>query len=446
MSFLTGLNKDLETKYAKSNPTLVNKMKKVEVEAFSSGCLTIDLISGIGGLVPKGHIVEIVGANTSGKTTVCIQTCVEAQKMGDNVLYLDAEGVFDINYAKKLGLHTDDENLPEGYGTFSLIQPDTAEELESVLDLIKEKLEAAIKAKKNKPLEKHETVGLIIIDSIAASRPEEELKGNKRIGQHATIWSRISYKMKSLVKQHRIGIGCINQVRFAPSIGGGFQAPGVLDSSQNNDGSENTTGGEALKFVYSLRWQFKGFAKITREVKNQLSGETSEERVGNISSVVCIKNKLAPPLVKSKFAIEYGKGTVDYHVTEELMKKRGLLTNKGSYLKYEPVDQALVPNKEHESYPGYIYGRKKFNEWFRSPEVQADVNKRLTALFNNEEIETIETADGTLDDDKVANDSLSFEIEDMTSDDDADAPALKITADDVKEAKGKKSTADETEI
>jgi RecA/RadA recombinase len=369
---------------------------------------------------------------------------VQAQKSGVNVIYLDAEGVFDITYGKKLGLHLDPESLPDGYGEFTLIQPDTGEELEQVIDMVKEKLDKAVKDKKGKPLEEKDTVGLIIIDSIAASRPEEELKGNKRIGQHASLWARISYKMKSLAKQHRVGIGCINQVRFAPSIGGGFQPAGVLDSSQNNDGSENTTGGEALKFVYSLRWQFKGFAKITREIKNPLSGEMEEQRVGNLSSVVCIKNKLAPPLVKTKFAIEYGKGTVDYHVTEELLKKRGLISSRGTYIKYEPIDKSLIPNADHESYPGYVYGRKRFNEWFRSAEVQADANRRLTALFNDEEIETVDTGDGELDTDQVANDSLSFDIEDM-QDPDND---VKIKADEEagkSDKKGKKKSAETTD-
>lgn len=181
MSFLKSLNKDLKTKYEKTNPTLVNPMKKVAVEAFSSGCITIDLISGIGGLVPRGHIVEVVGANTSGKTTVCIQTCVSAQRAGSNVIYIDAEGVFDIKYAQTLGLITEADNLPSGYGEFTLLQPDTGEETEAILDLVKEKLDAAVKANKGAALPEKDTVALIIVDSIAASRPEEELKGNKRI-------------------------------------------------------------------------------------------------------------------------------------------------------------------------------------------------------------------------------------------------------------------------
>lgn len=395
---MKALNSKIADKYKKSNPMMVrDPSKMVVVHAISSGCVTVDLASGFGGLLAKGHVAEIVGANTSGKTTICIQTCVQAQRAGENVVYIDAEGVFDIAYARALGLDTDADS-------FSLYQPDYGEQIEDILDMFDE----AIRASKGKL-----SIGVIIIDSIATARPEEELKGNKRIGQHASMWARIAYKIKNYAKNHNIAFGMINQLRAAPSISSGFSVPGVLDSSQNNDGgSEDTTGGNTLKFLFSIRWQFKGFSQIKESVEDTMTGEDAELRVGNTVNVTTIKNKLAVPMIKTKMSIVYGKGTVDYYVLEEIMKARNLITNSGTYKRYIPLDPALIPNPEHETYPGYIYGKGKFDDWWRSDAIQADAAKQLRAIVKKAAEGAVVNEDGELDaGSEVDSDALNFTIE-----------------------------------
>lgn len=404
MNVLKQLSKDLKKKYEKVNPMLVKDASLREnLTVFSSGCATVDAVSGIGGFVPKGHVVEVIGANTSGKTTICLQTAREAMLMGENVLYIDAEGVLDIDYAIKLGVDVNSD-------AWTLLQPQDGDELIDILDtLAKMILDKKSALKKGETLLLSESVGLIVIDSVATVRPKEELEGNRRIGQHAALWAKLSYKIKNMAMMHRIGFALINQVRFAPDISGGRGPSGVLDGEQNSDmGGENTTGGEALKFLYSIRWQLKGFSKVEGVLVDPLTGEETEGRIGNRSHVKTIKNKLAPPLVQSQFVIEYGKGTVDHYVLTEIMKARGFIDNKGAYKKYEPLDPSLIPNKDHADYPGYLYGNARFAEWYLSPAVQADVMKRFQMVLRGQATAPVSSDSDTGDE------HLEFEVEDGT--------------------------------
>lgn len=395
MGILSELTKDLKDKYAKENPLIVNEMKKLDLDVISSGSVIIDAISGIGGLAAKGHISEITGANTSGKTTLCLQAAAQCQKQGGNVIYIDAEAVFDIRYAKSLGIKTDEES-------FMLVQPQNGEEVQDILLMVDKKLSD----KKNK-----DKIDLIVIDSIATTRAKEELEGNKRIGLHATLWGKLSYQIKNIAHQHNIAFILINQVRFAPDISGGFGPSGVLDSAQANEGGENTTGGEALKYIYSIRWQLKGFSKIEEEKENPISGEVEKIRIGNKVWATTIKNKLAPPMVKAQFAVVYGKGTVDSIILEDIMKARGFIVNQGAYYKYEPLNPALIPNPNGNNegkYAGFIYTKSKFLEWYQKPEVQEDVIKRFNQLVSN-------SRDGNLTDEVPVDENgeqLQFDIDD----------------------------------
>ena len=119
-----------------------------------------------------------------------------------------------------------------------------------------------------------------------------------------------------------------------------------------------------------------------------------------------IKNKLAPPMVKSQFAIEYGKGTVDHHVLTEVMKTRGFITNKGTWKKYECLDKSLQPNMDHDEYPGHLYGLAKFNPWFLSEPIQNDLRNRFIKLLEDEKTGVLEK--GSEDD---LEEGLSFEVE-----------------------------------
>ena len=326
-TLLNTISKNLKDKYKSENKLIINTMGDIPLDVLSSGSILVDECSGIGGITAKGHVVEIVGANTSGKTTLCIQSAVEAQKKGWNVVYIDAESVFDRKYALSLGLDVTSDS-------FVLMQPLNGEEVMGFLEIVHD----SISEKSNSG----ETVDLIIVDSVATVRSTEELMGNKQLGQHAALWSKLSYKIKNLAYKFNIAFILVNQVRFSPKLGG-FTAPGVLDSAQNSDmGSENTTGGEALKFLYSIRWQLKGFSKIKEKTKDPLTGKESDTQVGNLVHVTTIKNKLAVPMVKTRMAVLYGRGTVDSYVLEDIMRDRGFITNAGSRLTYEALDPSLT--------------------------------------------------------------------------------------------------------
>ena len=396
MGFMSELTKDLKDKYAKSNPLIVNEMKKLDLDVISSGSVLIDAVSGIGGLCAKGHISEVVGANTSGKTTLCLQTAANCQKDGGTVVYIDSESVFDVRYAKALGIDTEAES-------FLLLQPLCGEEVIGFLDIVEKKL--SDKKANGK-------IDLIVIDSVATTRPQEELEGNRRIGQHATLWSKLSYQIKNLAHKHNIAFILVNQMRYAPDISGGFGPSGVLDSAQNSEASENTTGGEALKYIYSIRWQLKGFSQITEEKENPITGEVDKIRVGNKVWATTIKNKLAPPMVKAQFAVVYGKGTQDDIILAEIMKTRGYITSSGTYIKYECLDPSLQanPNGNAEGkYAGYIYGRAKFDEWYYRPEIQADVRERFKRIVLSQHGE-VETGDA-VDEDGT---KIEFDVEDAS--------------------------------
>lgn len=357
-TLLNTISKNLKDKYKSENKLIINTMGDIPLDVLSSGSILVDECSGIGGITAKGHVVEIVGANTSGKTTLCIQSAVEAQKKGWNVVYIDAESVFDRKYALSLGLDVTSDS-------FVLMQPLNGEEVMGFLEIVHD----SISEKSNSG----ETVDLIIVDSVATVRSTEELMGNKQLGQHAALWSKLSYKIKNLAYKFNIAFILVNQVRFSPKLGG-FTAPGVLDSAQNSDmGSENTTGGEALKFLYSIRWQLKGFSKIKEKTKDPLTGKESDTQVGNLVHVTTIKNKLAVPMVKTRMAVLYGRGTVDSYVLEDIMRDRGFITNAGSRLTYEALDPSLTKS---------ILGKANFQEYFRSPGVQEDVIKRFYELVS----------------------------------------------------------------
>lgn len=404
MSLLSSISKDLKTKYAKTNPLIINTLKKPDIKAISSGSVLVDSITGFDGFAPHGHVIELFGANTSGKTTLALQTCAQAQKDGLDVIYVDAESVMDITYAESLGVKVKSDS-------FLLVQPTNGEEFDELLAVLVKNLESKEFKKKNK-------LGLIVVDSVATLKPQAQIDGSKQLGLHASMWADMSIKIKNLAFLHKISFLMVNQLRHAPSIKSGFTPDGVLDGAQNNDmGTENTTGGEALKFLYSVRYQLKGFAQIKEETEDFLSGEVDSVRIGNKIKVTTIKNKLSPPMVSTPMAILYGKGTQDAYIFEDLMKKRGFITSQGTYLKYECLDKSLQPNPEGNAkgqYKGFIYGKAKFLDWFRSPEIQADVETRYKQMVadarNKKSIDVVELENS----EAAETESLSFDIEDTS--------------------------------
>lgn len=371
MSFLADLSTNIAEKFKKENPLIIYDPNR-KVEAISSGSVLVDYAGGIGGLCAKGFISEIFGMESSGKTTTVLQTALENQKAGGVGVFLDYEHTFDASYAQKLGLVLDGE-------TFIVFQPMYAEEGEEIINEITKRL-GDLKKYPDARLD------LLIIDSIAACRPRVQVTGeSKQIGLHATYWSQFALRLQNNAARHHFAVFLTNQVRNAPDISGPYSAPALTDTGLANGMGKagegvTTTGGTALRFYLAMRFQLKFAGQIKEELEDEITGEVAEVRTANKSRITCIKNKLAPPFKQSVFAIGYGTGTNDTMVLEELLKTRGFISNKGANLTYEAMDSNLTYT---------AFGRKKFQEKFYSPEIQADAVLRFKSFIKEADPEKI---------------------------------------------------------
>ena len=257
------------------------------VSTLSSGSLSIDLATGIGGY-PRGRIIEVFGPESSGKTTLALHAIAEAQKVGGICAFIDAEHALDVNYAKKVGVEVD---------KLLVSQPDTGEQ---ALDIT----EALVRSG---------AVDLIVIDSVAALVPKAELEGDMgdaHMGLQARLMSQALRKLTAVA--HRTGtlIIFINQLR--QKIGVVFGSP------------ETTTGGNALKFYASMRLDVRRIGQL----------KVGDELVGGRTRVKVVKNKCAPPFTEAEFDIRWGCG-VD-RITEllDLGIARALVDRSGSHLSF----------------------------------------------------------------------------------------------------------------
>lgn len=259
-----------------------------EYNVISSGSLSLNKALGINGY-PKGRIVEIYGAESSGKTTLCIHAIAECQKLGGIACIVDAEHAFDPEYAKSIGVNID--NL-------LISQPDCGEESLEIVD----------------NLVKTNEVDLIIIDSVAALIPRSELEGNmgdSSMGVQARLMSQAMRKLTAIINKTKTCVIFINQVR--DKIGVIYGSPEV------------TTGGKALKFAASIRLRIKRSSKLEK------TGET----YGNKTIVEVVKNKCAAPFKKAEFDILYGVG-IDYHgEILDLAVEQNVIDKKGAWYKFD---------------------------------------------------------------------------------------------------------------
>lgn len=304
----------IESKYAKDAKDLIYDPTRVQ-EGMSSGSAIIDAVTGInvGGFLIKRKLVEIAAPESTGKTTLCLQACAQAQKAGWVGVYLDVEQAFDYNYAKTLGVELDDE-------TFTVIQPTYAEQAEKMLNIIIDRAD----------------IDYIVIDSIAAMKPESQVFADDSTGKgqvkggHAMFWSSFSPKLQALATEHNIAVLLTNQVRRKLSMGGMFDPKAVtqqgIGTGFSSDDSWVTTGGEAIKFYLSCRYLLN-FKK-----KYQVQYGDKKIWEGNIVEIACVKNKLAPPYAKARFLIRFvnGFGTDDYPMFYDIFKEEGLITAKAN--------------------------------------------------------------------------------------------------------------------
>ncbi len=254
--------KQIKKDFGEGSIMKLGSNQSMTVETISTGSINLDLALGQGG-VPRGRIVEIYGAESSGKTTIALHVAAEAQKMGGIVAFIDAEHALDPVYAKALGVDVDE---------LLISQPDYGEQALEIADM----------------LVRSGAVDLVVVDSVAALVPKAEIDGemsDQQMGLQARLMSKALRKLTATLNKSKTTMIFINQIR--DKIGGFGFGP-----------QTTTTGGKALKF----------YASVRMEVKRVGSVKQGDEAIGNETVVKITKNKIAPPFKEAAFQIMYGKG------------------------------------------------------------------------------------------------------------------------------------------
>ena len=278
----------IDQNFGKGSVMKLGQQQALDIEAVSTGSLSLDLALGIGGL-PKGRIIEVYGPESSGKTTLALQVLAEAQKKGGICAFVDAEHALDPIYAKKLGVKTSE---------LLISQPDTGEQALEIADT----------------LIKSGSISVLVIDSVAALTPKAELEGemgDHHVGLQSRLMSQALRKITGSVSKSNTMVIFINQIRM--KIGVMFGSP------------ETTSGGNALKFYSSVRLDIRRIGAI----------KDKDEIIGNSTRVKVVKNKVAPPFKVVEFDLMYGKGISKTGELVDLGVKAGVVEKAGAWYAYK---------------------------------------------------------------------------------------------------------------
>lgn len=289
---------EIETKFGEGAIMKLGEAPKVDINAIPTGSIGLDNILGIGG-IPRGRVIEIYGPESSGKTTLALHIISEAQKKGGITAFIDAEHALDPVYAKKIGVQIDE---------LLVSQPSSGEQALDIVD-------ALVRSGK---------IDVIVIDSVAALTPKDEIEGDMgdyHVGKHARLMSQALRKLTAIIANSKTVVIFINQIRM--KIGVRFGSP------------ETTTGGNALKFYASVRLDIRRIAQIKK----------GEEVVGGRHRVKVVKNKVAPPFKMTEFDLIYNEGISQEGEIIALGEKYGLVEKKKATYFYGDEKMAVGYDK-----------------------------------------------------------------------------------------------------
>ncbi len=322
----------IEKTYGKGAIMRLGSSSALNVEAISTGSVSLDIATGIGGL-PKGRIVEIYGPESSGKTTLALHCIAEAQKAGGEAAFIDAEHALDPVYAANLGVDVD---------SLLVSQPDNGEDALSITEA----------------LTRSGAIDIIVVDSVAALVPKAEIEGNmgdSHVGLHARLMSQALRKITGIISKSNTIVVFINQLR---------EKVGIVYGNP-----EVTTGGRALKFYSSMRIDVRRI--------EQLKGPGSQF-IGSRTRAKIVKNKVAPPFKEAEFDIMYGKGISTTGEIVDMGVNLGIIQKSGAWFSYgemrlgqgrDKVKLLLESDKE-------LYA--ELNEKVRSAALEAAAPKKKT--------------------------------------------------------------------
>ncbi|KKW20240.1 MAG: Protein RecA [Parcubacteria group bacterium GW2011_GWF2_50_9] len=280
----------IKTKFGEEAIMKLGEKPRVDVNAISTGSIGLDFALGVGGL-PRGRIIEVFGPESSGKTTLALHVVAEAQKKGGICAFIDAEHAMDPEYSKKIGVKIDE---------LLISQPDTGEQ---ALEIV----ESLVRSGK---------IDVIVIDSVAALTPKDEIEGDmgaQHVGKQARLMSQALRKLTAIVARSKTIVIFINQIRM--QIGVMFGNP------------ETTPGGKALKFYTSVRLDIRRIAQIKK----------GDEVMGGRVRVKVVKNKVAAPFKQTEFDLMYNEGISREGELIALGEKLGLVKKTGASYEYDGV-------------------------------------------------------------------------------------------------------------
>jgi recombination protein RecA len=288
----------IEKQYGKGAIMRLGADEKIDVAVIPTGCLSLDLALGIGG-IPRGRVVEIYGPEASGKTTLALHVIAEAQRRGGVAAFIDAEHALDVVYARKLGVRTED---------LLISQPDSGEQAMEIAEI----------------LVRSNAIDVAVVDSVAALVPRSEIEGemgDAQMGSQARLMSQALRKLTAAISKSLTTVIFINQIRH--KIGVMFGNP------------ETTTGGNALKFYASMRLDIRKTSAIKQ----------GDESIGVHARVKVVKNKLAPPFKEAEFDIIYGQGISREGDLLDLAAQQGLIQKSGAW--YSHGSERIAQGREN---------------------------------------------------------------------------------------------------